>query len=39
MLLLLDAIYRTQWAHKPADIYVACAMGALIFKLAFVTSC
>ncbi|HEX4860226.1 MAG TPA: acyltransferase [Rhizomicrobium sp.] len=35
VLLLLDAIYRTQWAHKPADIYVAAAMAALIFTLAF----
>jgi peptidoglycan/LPS O-acetylase OafA/YrhL len=35
VLLLLDAIYRTQWAHKPADIYVASAMAALIFTLAF----
>ncbi len=35
VLLLLDAIYRTQWAHKPADIYVAAAMAGLIFTLAF----
>jgi peptidoglycan/LPS O-acetylase OafA/YrhL len=35
LLLLLDAIYRTQWAHKPADIWVALAMAALIFTLAF----
>jgi peptidoglycan/LPS O-acetylase OafA/YrhL len=35
LLLLLDAIYRTQWAHKPADIYVALAMGIVIFTLAF----
>jgi len=34
-LLLLDAIYRTQWAHKPADIWVALAMAGLIFTLAF----
>ena len=35
LLLLLDAIYRSQWAHKPADIYVALAMAGLIFTLAF----
>jgi len=35
VLLLLDAIYRSQWAHKPADIYVALAMAGLIFTLAF----
>jgi len=35
MLLLLDAIYRTAWAHKPEDIYVALAMALLIFTLAF----
>jgi peptidoglycan/LPS O-acetylase OafA/YrhL len=35
LLLLLDAIYRTEWAHRPADIYVALAMDALILSLAF----
>src|ERR1700749_4186978 len=35
VLLLLDAIYRSVWAHKPQDIYVALAMDALIFTLAF----
>ena len=35
MLLLLDAIYRTAWAHKPEDIYVAASMALLIFTLAF----
>lgn len=35
LLLLLDAIYRTAWAHKPADIWVALAMAGLIFTLAF----
>jgi peptidoglycan/LPS O-acetylase OafA/YrhL len=35
VLLLLDAIYRSSWAHKPADIYVALAMDALILTLAF----
>jgi len=32
---LLDAIYRTGWAHKPSDIYVALAMDLLILTLAF----
>jgi len=35
LLLLLDSIYRSAWAHKPQDIYVALAMNALIFTLAF----
>jgi len=35
LLLLLDAIYRSSWAHKPQDIYVAFAMDALILTLAF----
>lgn len=35
VLLLLDAIYRTSWAHKPDDIYVALAMDGLILALAF----
>ena len=35
LLLLLDAIYRTSWAHKPDDIWVALAMAAMIFTLAF----
>jgi peptidoglycan/LPS O-acetylase OafA/YrhL len=35
VLLLLDAIYRTEWAHKPSDIYVALAMDLLILFLAF----
>lgn len=35
VLLLLDAIYRTGWAHKPSDIYVALAMDLLILTLAF----
>ena len=35
VLLLLDAIYRTDWAHKPSDIYVALAMDLLILTLAF----
>ncbi|HWA90149.1 MAG TPA: acyltransferase [Rhizomicrobium sp.] len=35
LLLLLDAIYRTEWAHKPSDIWVALAMAGLIFTLAF----
>jgi len=35
MLLLLDAIYRTSWAHKPDDIWVALAMALLILTLAF----
>jgi len=35
LLLLLFAIYRMGWAHKPADVYVALAMAALIFTLAF----
>jgi peptidoglycan/LPS O-acetylase OafA/YrhL len=35
LLLLLDAIYRTSWAHKPDDIWVALAMALLILTLAF----
>ena len=35
LLLLLDAIYRTEWAHKPSDFWVAWAMAGLIFTLAF----
>jgi peptidoglycan/LPS O-acetylase OafA/YrhL len=35
VLLLLDAIYRTEWAHKPSDLYVALAMDILILTLAF----
>ena len=35
ILLLLDAIYRTGWAHKPSDIYVALALDFLIITLAF----
>jgi len=35
LLLLGDAIYRTSWAHKPEDIYVAGAMALLILTLAF----
>jgi peptidoglycan/LPS O-acetylase OafA/YrhL len=35
LLLLLVAIYRTEWAHKPSDLYVALAMDALILMLAF----
>ena len=35
VLLLLDAIYRTSWAHKPDDIWVALAMALLILTLAF----
>ena len=35
VLLLLDAIYRTSWAHKPGDIWVALAMALLILTLAF----
>ncbi len=35
VLLLLDAIYRSEWAHKPSDIYVALAMDLLILALAF----
>ncbi|MBV9693294.1 MAG: acyltransferase, partial [Alphaproteobacteria bacterium] len=32
---LLYAIYRTGWAHRPSDIFVALAMALLIFTLAF----
>jgi peptidoglycan/LPS O-acetylase OafA/YrhL len=35
LLLLLDSIYRSAWAHKPQDIYVALSMDALILTLAF----
>jgi peptidoglycan/LPS O-acetylase OafA/YrhL len=35
LLLLLNSIYRSAWAHKPQDIYVALSMNALIFTLAF----
>ncbi len=35
LLLLLDSIYRSAWAHRPQDIYVALAMDALILTLAF----
>jgi peptidoglycan/LPS O-acetylase OafA/YrhL len=35
LLLLLVAIYRTEWAHKPSDVYVALAMHLLILTLAF----
>jgi peptidoglycan/LPS O-acetylase OafA/YrhL len=35
VLLLLDSIYRSAWAHKPQDIYVALSMDALILTLAF----
>jgi peptidoglycan/LPS O-acetylase OafA/YrhL len=35
LLLLLDAIYRTEWAHKPADIWVVLPMDAFVFLLAF----
>jgi peptidoglycan/LPS O-acetylase OafA/YrhL len=35
LLLLLVAIYRTGWAHKPSDIYVALAMALMILTLAF----
>jgi peptidoglycan/LPS O-acetylase OafA/YrhL len=35
VLLLLVAIYRTEWAHKPSDLYVALAMDLLILTLAF----
>ncbi len=35
LLLLLDAIYRTQWAHRAADIWVVWPMDAFVFLLAF----
>jgi peptidoglycan/LPS O-acetylase OafA/YrhL len=35
LLLLLDAIYRTQWAHRAADIWVVLPMDAFVFLLAF----
>jgi peptidoglycan/LPS O-acetylase OafA/YrhL len=34
-LLLLVAIYRTGWAHRPSDIYTALAMALTILVLAF----
>jgi peptidoglycan/LPS O-acetylase OafA/YrhL len=35
LLLFLVAIYRTGWAHRPSDIYVALAMALIILTLAF----
>jgi len=35
VLVLAYAIYRTGWAHRPTDIYVALAMALLIFALSF----
>ena len=32
---LLYAIYRTGWAHRPEDIYTVLAMAPLIFALSF----
>jgi peptidoglycan/LPS O-acetylase OafA/YrhL len=35
LLLLLDGIYRTDWAHRPADIWTVLPMDAFVFLLAF----